>query len=127
MTHTESPCLYSLGLLSHLYISLSLSPLSQSLLTSPSTTAFTSDSLLSQLLGARSNLASGPRSKYEQAYYVYEEIKGMQGGRGEGTLAGVSVAQAMQGRWEEAVQAAVEGLELVRSIVRHARGRSRRR
>lgn len=39
----------------------------------------------------------------------------MQGGRGEATLAGVSVAQATQGRWEEAVQAAVEGLEMVSS------------
>ncbi|ORY74522.1 coatomer epsilon subunit-domain-containing protein [Leucosporidium creatinivorum] len=101
-----------LGLLSHLYISLAQSPSSTSLLTSPTVTAFTSDSLLSQLLSARSNLATGPRSKYEQAYYVYEEIKGMQGGRGEATLAGVSVAQAAQGRWEEAVQAAVEGLEM---------------
>lgn len=104
---------YSLGLLSHLYISLAQAGASTALLTSPQTTAFTSDSLLSQLLTARSNLATGPRNKYEQAYYVYEEIKGMQGGRGEATLAGVSVAQATQGRWEEAVQAAVEGLEMV--------------
>jgi hypothetical protein len=44
----------------------------------------------------------------------------MQGGRGEATLAGVSVAQATQGRWEEAVQAAVEGLEMVRLITSRA-------
>lgn len=88
--------------------------LSTALLTAPSTTAFTSDSLLSQLLIARSNLATGPASKYQDAYYVFEEIKGMQGGRGEAVLGGVSVAQALLGRWEEARDATNEALEMVR-------------
>ncbi|GJN89451.1 hypothetical protein Rhopal_002437-T1 [Rhodotorula paludigena] len=101
-----------LGLLSHLYISLNLPHLSTQLLTSADTTAFTSDSLLSQLLIARSNLATGPTDKYQNAYYTFEEIKGMQGGRGEGVLAGVSVAQALQGRWEEARDATNEALEM---------------
>ncbi|GAA6021206.1 hypothetical protein JCM10207_008354 [Rhodosporidiobolus poonsookiae] len=101
-----------LGILSHLYISLHLAPLSSQLLTSPSVTSFTSDSLLSQLLIARSHLATGPASKYQDAYYVFEEIKGMQGGRGEGVLAGVGVAQALQGRWDEARDATNEALEM---------------
>ncbi|GAA5978965.1 hypothetical protein JCM11641_000109 [Rhodosporidiobolus odoratus] len=101
-----------LAILSHLYISLNLPHLSTTLLTSPSTTSFTSDSLLSQLLIARSNLATGPSSKYQDAYYVFEEIKGMQGGRGEGVLAGVAVAQALLGRWEEARDATGEALEM---------------
>ncbi|POY73811.1 hypothetical protein BMF94_3352 [Rhodotorula taiwanensis] len=101
-----------LGLLSHLYISLNLAPLSTSLLTSPSTTAITSDSLLSQLLIARSHLATGPTQKYQDAYYVFEEIKNMQGGRGEGVLSGVGVAQATLERWEEARDAVNEGLEM---------------
>mgnify|MGYP001586334325 FL=1 len=88
----------SLGLLSHLYLSLSLPSHSHTLLSSPTTLSFTSDSLLSQLLSARTNLALGPTNKYQEAYYVYEEIKGMQGGRGEGTLAGVAVAQGQIGR-----------------------------
>jgi len=104
----------SLAILSHLYISLHLPHLSTSLLTSPSTTSFTSDSLLSQLLIARSNLATGPSAKYQDAYYVFEEIKGMQGGRGESVLGGVSVAQALLGRWEEARDATNEALEMVR-------------
>ncbi|GAA5990988.1 hypothetical protein JCM5350_001840 [Sporobolomyces pararoseus] len=101
-----------LALLSHLYISLHLAPLSSSLLQSPSVTAFTSDSLLSQLLNARTNLALGPRAKYQDAYYVFEEIKSMQGGRGEGVLAGVTVAQSALGRWEEALEAVREALEM---------------
>ncbi|GAA5821678.1 hypothetical protein JCM3770_004765 [Rhodotorula araucariae] len=101
-----------LAILSHLYIQLHLPHLSTALLTSPSTTAFTSDSLLSQLLIARSNLATGPASKYQDAYYVFEEIKGMQGGRGEGVLNGVGVAQALLGRWEEARDATNEALEM---------------
>lgn len=104
---------HSLGILSHLYISLNLPHLSSALLSSPSVTAFTSDSLLSQLLVARSNLATGPANKYQDAYYVFEEIKGMQGGRGEGVLAGVAVAQAALGRWEEARDATNEALEMV--------------
>lgn len=104
----------SLGLLSHLYISLHLAPLSTALLTSPSTTSITSDSLLSQLLIARSHLATGPTQKYQDAYYVFEEIKNMQGGRGEGVLSGVGVAQGLLGRWEEARDAIDEGLEMVR-------------
>ncbi|GAA6039692.1 hypothetical protein JCM8097_001355 [Rhodosporidiobolus ruineniae] len=101
-----------LAILSHLYITLHLPHLSTQLLTSPSVTSFTSDSLLSQLLIARSNLATGPSSKYQDAYYVFEEIKGMQGGRGEGVLAGVGVAQALLGRWEEARDATAEALEM---------------
>ncbi|KAG0658769.1 hypothetical protein C6P46_005634 [Rhodotorula mucilaginosa] len=101
-----------LGLLSHLYISLHLAPLSTALLTSPSTTSITSDSLLSQLLIARSHLATGPTQKYQDAYYVFEEIKNMQGGRGEGVLSGVGVAQGLLGRWEEARDAINEGLEM---------------
>ncbi|GAA5861567.1 hypothetical protein JCM8547_008075 [Rhodosporidiobolus lusitaniae] len=101
-----------LAILSHLYITLHLPALSTQLLTSPSVTSFTSDSLLSQLLIARSNLATGPSQKYQDAYYVFEEIKGMQGGRGEGVLAGVSVAQALLGRWEEARDANAEALEM---------------
>ncbi|BGP31497.1 hypothetical protein JCM10296v2_003262 [Rhodotorula toruloides] len=101
-----------LGILSHLYISLNLPHLSSALLSSPSVTAITSDSLLSQLLVARSNLATGPANKYQDAYYVFEEIKGMQGGRGEGVLAGVAVAQAALGRWEEARDATNEALEM---------------
>lgn len=108
----------SLGLLSHLYISLHLAPLSTALLTSPSTTSITSDSLLSQLLIARSHLATGPTQKYQDAYYVFEEIKNMQGGRGEGVLSGVGVAQALLGRWDEARDAINEGLEMVRPLVR---------
>lgn len=103
----------SLGLLSHLYLSLSLPSHSHTLLSSSTTLSWTSDSLLSQLLTARTNLALGPTSKYQEAYYVYEEIKGMQGGRGEGTLAGVAVAQGLLGRWEEAGQAVNEALEIV--------------
>lgn len=103
----------SLGILAHLYISLSQPNLAHSLLTSPQTTAFTSDSLLSQLLTARANIATGPKTRYEQAYYVYEEIKGMQGGRGETTLAGLAVAEASLGRWDEAVAAVTQALELV--------------
>lgn len=99
--------------MSHLYISLNLAPLSTSLLTSPSTTTITSDSLLSQLLIARSHLATGPTQKYQDAYYVFEEIKNMQGGRGEGVLSGVGVAQATLERWEEARDAVNEGLEMV--------------
>ncbi|TNY22978.1 coatomer epsilon subunit-domain-containing protein [Rhodotorula diobovata] len=101
-----------LAILSHLYIQMHLPHLSTALLTAPSTTAFTSDSLLSQLLIARSNLATGPASKYQDAYYVFEEIKGMQGGRGEAVLGGVSVAQALLGRWEEARDATNEALEM---------------
>ncbi|GEM08177.1 coatomer protein complex, subunit epsilon [Rhodotorula toruloides] len=101
-----------LGILSHLYISLNLPHLSSALLSSPSVTAFTADSLLSQLLVARSNLATGPSNKYQDAYYVFEEIKGMQGGRGEGVFAGVAVAQAALGRWEEARDATNEALEM---------------
>ncbi|GAA5855532.1 hypothetical protein JCM5353_004282, partial [Sporobolomyces roseus] len=101
-----------LALLSHLYISLYLAPLSSSLLQSPSVTSFTSDSLLSQLLNARTNLSLGPRAKYQDAYYVFEELKGMQGGRGEGVLAGVTVAQSALGRWEEALEAVREALEM---------------
>ncbi|GAA5991850.1 hypothetical protein JCM10908_002236 [Rhodotorula pacifica] len=101
-----------LGLLSHLYISLHLAPLSTNLLTSPSTTQITSDSLLSQLLIARSNLATGPTQKYQDAYYVFEEIKNMQGGRGEGVLCGVGIAQGLLERWEEARDAVNEGLEM---------------
>lgn len=106
----------SLALLSHLYISLYLAPLSSSLLQSPSVTSFTSDSLLSQLLNARTNLSLGPRAKYQDAYYVFEELKGMQGGRGEGVLAGVTVAQSALGRWEEALEAVREALEMVSSF-----------
>ncbi|GAA5911679.1 hypothetical protein JCM5296_005871 [Sporobolomyces johnsonii] len=101
-----------LALLSHLYISLSLAPLSSSLLSSPSVTSFTSDSLLSQLLQARTHLATGPASKYQDAYYVFEEIKGMQGGRGEGVLAGVGVSQSALGRWQEGDEAVREALEM---------------
>ncbi|GAA6026372.1 hypothetical protein JCM8202_004749 [Rhodotorula sphaerocarpa] len=101
-----------LGLLSHLYISLHLAPLSTALLTSPSTTAITSDSLLSQLLIARSHLATGPTQKYQDAYYVFEEIKNMQGGRGEGVLSGVGIAQGALERWDEARDAIHEGLEM---------------
>ncbi|GAA5944114.1 uncharacterized protein JCM15063_005319 [Sporobolomyces koalae] len=101
-----------LAILSHLYISLHLAPLSLSLLQSGTVTSFTSDSLLSQLLNARTNLAIGPRAKYQDAYYVFEEIKGMQGGRGEGVLAGVTVAQSTLGRWEEALEAVREALEM---------------
>ncbi|GAA5884079.1 hypothetical protein JCM3774_002959 [Rhodotorula dairenensis] len=101
-----------LGLLSHLYISLHLAPLSTALLTSPSTTAITADSLLSQLLIARSHLATGPTQKYQDAYYVFDEIKNMQGGRGEAVLSGVAVAQGLLQRWEEARDAIQEGLEM---------------
>lgn len=75
-------------------------------------TAFTSDSLLSQLLQARASLASGPAAKYQEAYYVFEEARGAQGGR-EGGGAGVAVSQAALGRWEEAWAAVGEGLESV--------------
>ncbi|GAA5889754.1 hypothetical protein JCM5296_002331 [Sporobolomyces johnsonii] len=54
-----------LALLSHLYISLSLASLSSPLLSSPSVTSFTSDSLLSQLLQARTHLATGPARKWQ--------------------------------------------------------------
>ncbi|SCZ98282.1 BZ3500_MvSof-1268-A1-R1_Chr7-1g09082 [Microbotryum saponariae] len=101
-----------LGILTHLYQSLSLPQRSLALLTSPQTTSFTSDSLQSQLFTARTNLSLGPKQRYEQAYYVYEEIKGLHGGRGESTLAGVAVSQACLGRWDEAVQAILEGLEM---------------
>ncbi|GAA5837619.1 hypothetical protein JCM11251_002026 [Rhodosporidiobolus azoricus] len=101
-----------LAILSHLYITLHLPHLSTQLLQSPSVTSFTSDSLLSQLLIARSNLSTGPAEKYQQAYYVFEEIKGMQGGRGEGVLNGVAVSQALLGRWEEARDATGEALEM---------------
>ncbi|GAA5895224.1 hypothetical protein JCM6882_006619 [Rhodosporidiobolus microsporus] len=101
-----------LAILSHLYISIHLPHLSTQLLQSPSVTSFTSDSILSQLLIARSNLATGPSDKYQNAYYVFEEIKGMQGGRGEGVLAGVTVSQALLGRWEEARDATGEALEM---------------
>ncbi|KAI5481009.1 coatomer protein complex, subunit epsilon [Pseudohyphozyma bogoriensis] len=101
-----------LAVLSHLYLSLNLPANSTKLLSSPSTLAWTSDSLLSQLLSARTNLASGPTQKYQDAYYVYEELKGMQGGRGEGTLAGVAVAQALLGRWDESTQAVDEAVEM---------------
>ncbi|KAL8290253.1 hypothetical protein RQP46_003192 [Phenoliferia psychrophenolica] len=101
-----------LGVLSHLYLSLHLASHSHTLLHSPGTTSWTADSLLSQILSARTNLALGPTAKYQEAYYVYEEVKGMQGGRGETTLAGVSVAQALMGRWEESVQASEEALEM---------------
>jgi hypothetical protein len=37
----------------------------------------------------------------------------MQGGRGEGTLAGISVSQALLGRWDESSQAVDEALEMV--------------
>ncbi|SCV71043.1 BQ2448_3805 [Microbotryum intermedium] len=106
------PPMHSLGLLTHLYQSLSLPQRSLNLLSSPQTMSFTSDSLQSQLLTARTNLCLGPKSRYEQAYYVYEEIKGLQGGRGEGTLAGVAVSQASLGRYDEAVQATLEALEM---------------
>ena len=99
--------------MAHLYISLAQPQAAHSLLTSPSTTAFTSDSLLSQLLQARTSLSTGPKSRYEQAYYVYEEIKGMQGGRAESTLAGLAVAEATLGRWDEASAAVAQALELV--------------
>ncbi|BGP15523.1 hypothetical protein JCM10213v2_003502 [Rhodosporidiobolus nylandii] len=101
-----------LAILSHLYITLHLPHLSTELLQSPSVTAFTSDSLLSQLLLARSGLATGPAAKYQDAYYVFEEIKGMQGGRGEAVLGGVSVSQALLGRWQEAEEATGEALEM---------------
>ncbi|KAM0789108.1 hypothetical protein ACM66B_003163 [Microbotryomycetes sp. NB124-2] len=101
-----------LGVLTHLYISLGLAPRAQALLSSPSTTAFTSDSLLSQLLSARTSLATGPKQKYEQAFYVYEELRGMQGGREEGTLAGLTVSEAALGRWDEAVTATAQALEM---------------
>lgn len=104
----------SLAILSHLYLSLSLASHSQTLLHAPGTTAWTADSLLSQILSARTNLALGPTAKYQEAYYVYEEVKGMQGGRGEATLAGITVAQALLGRWEESLQATTEALEMVR-------------
>ena len=108
---------HSLGVLSHLYLSLHLASHSHTLLHSPGTTSWTADSLLSQILSARTNLALGPTAKYQEAYYVYEEVKGMQGGRGETTLAGVSVAQALQGRWEESIQATEEALEMVRPFL----------
>ncbi|KAK4700357.1 coatomer subunit epsilon, partial [Phenoliferia sp. Uapishka_3] len=101
-----------LGILSHLYLSLSLPSLSNTLIHSPGTTSWTADSLLSQILSARTNLALGPTAKYQESYYVYEEVKGMQGGRGEATLAGVSVSQALLGRWEESNQATEEALEV---------------
>jgi len=37
----------------------------------------------------------------------------MQGGRGEGVLAGVTVAQSALGRWEEALEAVRAALEMV--------------
>ncbi|GAA6061871.1 hypothetical protein JCM10212_000512 [Sporobolomyces blumeae] len=101
-----------LAILSHLYISLHLSPLSSTLLGSPSVQSFTLDSLLSQLLVARTSLATGPKAKYQEAYYVYEELRSMQGGRGEATLAGVGVSQACLGRWQEADEAVKEALEM---------------
>ncbi|KAK4052548.1 hypothetical protein OIO90_004316 [Microbotryomycetes sp. JL221] len=101
-----------LGILTHLYISLGLASRAQTLLSSPSITSFTSDSLLSQLLTARTSLATGPKQRYEQAFYVYEELRGMQGGREEGTLSGVCVSEATLGRWDEAVTATAQALEL---------------
>ncbi len=101
-----------MALLSHLYLSLSLPHLSRKLLSSDSVTAFTSDSLLSQLLQARTSLVTGPSTKYQEAYYVFEEARGSQGGR-EGGGAGVGVSQAALGRWDEAWAAVAEGLELV--------------
>lgn len=106
----------SLAVLSHLYLSLSLPSLSTALLTANSTKAFTADSLLSQLLLARTQLAVGPATKYQEAFYVFEEIKSMQGGRNEAALGGVAVAQATLGRWEESVGAIGEALELVRVL-----------
>lgn len=111
--------------MAHLYISLSQPQLAHALLTAPTTTAFTSDSLLSQLLQARTSLATGPKSRYEQAYYVYEEIKAMQGGRAEATLAGLAVAEASLGRWDEASAAVAQALELVSGRER-ARERAKR-
>lgn len=102
----------------HIYLSLSLSTLSSTLLTSPTVQAFTSDSLLSQLLTAQTNLATGPTSKYQESFYVYEEVKGMQGGRCEGVLAGVGISLAMLGKMSEAGKAVEEGLEMVSSPVK---------
>jgi coatomer protein complex subunit epsilon len=55
----------------------------------------------------------GPAAKYQEAFYVYEEMRGMQGGRTEDVLGGVGVAQAAMGRWEESTSAVAEGLEAV--------------
>lgn len=104
---------YSLAVLTHLYLTLSLPTHASATLLSPSVTAFTADSLLSQLLLAQIALLSGPTTKYQEAYYVYEEIKGMQGGRAEGVLNGLAIAQATQGRWDEATAALTEAQELV--------------
>ncbi|KAM0746353.1 hypothetical protein T439DRAFT_329803 [Meredithblackwellia eburnea MCA 4105] len=101
-----------LGVLSHLYLSLSLASHSHTLINSPGTTSWTADSLLSQILSARTNLVTGPTAKYQEAYYVFEEVKGMQGGRGETSLAGITVSQALLGRWDEASQATEEALEM---------------
>lgn len=101
-----------LTVLSHLYLSLSLASHSQALLAAPATTAFTSDSLLSQLLLAKTSLLSGPTTKYQEAYYVFEEIKSMQGGRGEAVLNGLGASQAALGRWDEAAAAVGEAEEL---------------
>lgn len=103
----------SLAVLSHLYLSLSLPNKSSTLLHSPEVASFTADSILSQLLNARTSLALGPTAKYQEAYYVYEELKGMQGGRTESSLAGIAVAQSLLGRWDEAGQAADEAAEMV--------------
>jgi coatomer protein complex subunit epsilon len=100
-----------LTLLAHLYQSLSHANLATALLQSPSTTAFTADSLLSQLLLARSQLATGPTAKYTEAGYVFEEIKGMQGGRGESVLSGVLVSEGLRGAWDEADAAGRESRE----------------
>ena len=115
--HADRADTHSLGVLSHLYLSLSVASHSHTLLHSPGTTSWTADSLLSQILAARTNLSLGPTAKYQEAYYVYEEVKGMQGGRGETTLAGIAVSQALMGRWEESVQASEEALEMVRPWV----------
>ena len=105
----------SLAILSYLHLSLNNPANSVSLLQSPTVTAFTSDSLLSQILLARTHLLSGPKQKYQDAYYVFEEVKSMQGGRSEGVLNGVGIAEGAQARWDEAGRDVDEAVELVRS------------
>lgn len=61
----------------------------------------------------------GPTSKYQEAFYTFEEIKGMSGARSESAMNGVGVAQAALGRWSESGSAIEEGLALVRFRLFH--------
>lgn len=102
----------ALSALCDAYIALARAPRAQQLLASSAVRSFTSDSVLSQLIAARVALATGPSSKYMDAYHTFEEVRGMQGARGEGVLAGVCAAQATRSMWPEAESALSEALEI---------------